>query len=93
VNEKASRSLGASVALKMIGFYRRWVSPLTPPSCRFMPSCSHYTYEAIERWGLLRGGWLGAKRICRCNPWHSGGFDPVPVPEEGVEPQSAVDGA
>jgi len=75
---KISRGV-ARVALAMIGFYQRAISPFTPPSCRFQPTCSHYTYQAIERFGPWRGGWLGFKRICRCHPFHRGGFDPVPL--------------
>ena len=58
--------------------YRFFLSPLLPPSCRFHPSCSEYAEEAFARHGALRGGWLTACRICRCGPWHSGGYDPVP---------------
>ena len=62
--------------------YRYFVSPLLGPACRFHPSCSQYAEQALERHGLLRGGWLAARRICRCGPWHPGGFDPVPEREE-----------
>ena len=58
--------------------YRYAVSPLLPPACRFHPSCSAYAEEALERHGVLRGGWLAARRVCRCGPWHPGGCDPVP---------------
>ncbi len=72
------KDLPPRTAMALIRLYRRWISPLLPPSCRFYPSCSQYTYEAIARYGLLRGGWLGLKRIARCHPFHPGGYDPVP---------------
>lgn len=67
-----------ALALKAIIVYQRCVSPLIPPSCRYYPSCSHYTHEAIQRWGLFHGFWLGVGRVLRCNPWATGGMDPVP---------------
>jgi putative membrane protein insertion efficiency factor len=65
--------------LGLINFYRRGISPLTPPSCRFTPTCSAYAYEAIERFGAVRGGWIFLKRFVRCNPFGGHGFDPVPT--------------
>jgi putative membrane protein insertion efficiency factor len=65
------------VALASIRGYQRWISPLLPPSCRFSPTCSQYGYEAIARYGLLRGGALAVWRVLRCNPFGKGGFDPV----------------
>lgn len=67
-----------AAALVLIRFYQRFISPLTPPTCRFVPTCSHYGYVAISRYGVLRGGWLTLKRITKCHPFHPGGFDPVP---------------
>lgn len=67
-----------SIALGAIRFYKRYLSPLLPPSCRFEPTCSQYTYQAIEIYGVVRGTWLGMKRIARCNPLNPGGYDPVP---------------
>ncbi len=66
------------VALALIRGYQRYVSRVLPSSCRFHPSCSVFTCEAIERYGLLRGGWMGVKRIARCHPLNEGGYDPVP---------------
>jgi uncharacterized protein len=67
-----------TIALALIRFYKRWISIILPSSCRFYPSCSQYTYQAIEKYGVLQGGWLGVRRIARCHPFHPGGFDPVP---------------
>lgn len=66
------------IALALLRFYKRFISPALPPSCRFTPTCSEYSYEAIQRYGLLRGGWLGLRRLLRCHPWSEGGYDPVP---------------
>ncbi|MCK6526650.1 membrane protein insertion efficiency factor YidD [Myxococcota bacterium] len=66
------------LALRFIRFYQRAISPLLPPACRFLPTCSEYAAEAIERFGPLRGGWLAIKRLGRCHPFHPGGHDPVP---------------
>lgn len=67
--------------LWLIKFYRRNISPLTPPSCRFRPTCSQYALEAIEKYGALKGGWLALKRLSRCHPFHFKEldyYDPVP---------------
>lgn len=66
------------VMLGGIRFYRKWLSPLTPPACRYEPTCSAYGLEAIQRYGAARGGWLTLRRILRCHPFHRGGYDPVP---------------
>ena len=64
--------------LWLIRFYQRNISANTPPRCKFYPTCSHYTYTAVERFGVVRGTAMGAWRILRCNPWNPGGYDPVP---------------
>ncbi len=66
------------VGLGLIRLYQMTLSKVLPPSCRFEPSCSRYTYMAIDKYGLLRGSWMGFKRILRCNPFNAGGYDPVP---------------
>ncbi|MDD6882642.1 MAG: membrane protein insertion efficiency factor YidD [Eubacteriales bacterium] len=66
------------VLLAIVRFYRREISPLTPPSCRFVPTCSQYALQAIEKYGALKGGYLALRRILRCHPFHPGGYDPVP---------------
>src|SRR5258705_9342454 len=65
------------LALWTLRTYKRWVSPLFPPSCRFVPTCSEYALEAVERFGLLRGGFLATWRLLRCHPFAKGGYDPV----------------
>ena len=65
-------------ALKLLRFYKRNISPMNPPACRFIPTCSEYAYEAIDRYGVWKGGWLALKRLLRCHPLCKGGYDPVP---------------
>lgn len=67
----------------VIQLYRHMVSPLRPPTCRFMPTCSQYAVDALAEYGLLRGGWLAAVRLLKCGPWHPGGWDPIPERGEG----------
>ncbi len=66
------------VTLGLIRFYQRFLSPLTGSNCRFHPTCSQYTYDAIEKYGVVKGVAMGGKRIVRCHPWSPGGYDPVP---------------
>lgn len=75
----------AGLLLKAIGFYRRAISPLLPPSCRYTPSCSAYAEEAIRRYGARRGGWLALRRLSRCHPFGGSGYDPVPGPEGAAD--------
>jgi uncharacterized protein len=75
------------ILLWLIRGYRRFVSPLFLPSCRFQPTCSQYAIEAIATYGSIKGSRLAIARILRCHPFHPGGYDPVPVEEE--KPQDA----
>ena len=77
-------SWGARAVVKApILAWRYGISPLTGPSCRFVPSCSQYACEALDRHGLRRGVWLALRRVARCHPWHPGGEDPVPEGNRG----------
>ncbi|MFC0214921.1 membrane protein insertion efficiency factor YidD [Paenibacillus chartarius] len=71
-----------------IHVYRKWISPLKPPTCRFYPSCSAYALEAIEVHGPAAGSWLALKRICKCHPFHPGGIDYVPPRKERGEAET-----
>lgn len=93
MNEQDDRktSVGAWVLLGLVRAYQKALSPLLGRNCRYHPSCSRYTYEAIEIHGALRGSWFGARRIGRCHPFHEGGFDPVPGSNDAIaqEPQGS----
>lgn len=71
-------NLMKKVPLALIRFYQMTFSRAFPSTCRYMPTCSQYTYEAISKYGFFKGGWMGARRIARCHPFHPGGYDPVP---------------
>ncbi len=62
----------------LILFYKKFISPVLPSSCRFYPTCSSYSLQAIEKYGAIKGSWLAIKRISKCHPFHKGGYDPVP---------------
>ena len=79
------------LALLLIQFYRYAISPMMDRHCRFYPSCSCYAQEAIETHGFLRGGWLAARRLGRCHPWHPGGYDPVPPDPSKPAPSSTAE--
>ncbi len=66
------------VMIGLVRFYRRAISPYRPNCCIYVPTCSQYAIEAIEKYGGFKGGWLALKRILRCHPFHKGGYDPVP---------------
>ncbi|MCB0949963.1 MAG: membrane protein insertion efficiency factor YidD [Mycobacterium sp.] len=68
----------ARAAVWVIEFYRHAISPLRPPTCRFTPTCSQYAVDALNEFGVFRGGWLAGVRLLKCGPWHSGGWDPIP---------------
>lgn len=63
--------------LAALSAYKRWLSPLLPPACRYHPTCSEYMSEAVRKYGSVAGVWMGVKRLARCHPFHAGGFDPV----------------
>jgi putative membrane protein insertion efficiency factor len=65
------------IAIILIKGYRLFISPLKPPTCRFVPTCSEYALQAIEKYGIIRGGIMAVRRILRCHPFHPGGYDPV----------------
>lgn len=66
------------IFILLIRFYQKFISPLFPAKCRYYPTCSQYTLEAIQEYGVIKGTYLGIKRILRCHPFHKGGYDPVP---------------
>lgn len=82
----------ATPLIWLIRGYQRFVSPMTPPSCRFTPSCSAYAVTALRRHGLLRGGYLAVRRVLRCHPWNPGGVDHVPPRTPRVRPSDPAPG-
>ena len=75
---KTAKKVIEFFVLLPVYFYRYFISPMTPPSCRYTPTCSAYAIEAVKKHGILKGGWLALKRILSCNPWGGSGYDPVP---------------
>ena len=74
----AGMSVAARALISIVSFYRKHFSPMTARRCRFVPTCSAYALEALEKYGALKGSWLTIKRILKCQPFHKGGYDPVP---------------
>ena len=67
-----------NLLIALIRFYRTFISPFKAPCCRFYPTCSEYALQAVQKYGALKGSWLAVKRICKCHPFHKGGYDPLP---------------
>jgi len=87
-----TRRIGSSVArglIYLIQLYRHTISPLRLPTCRFTPTCSQYAVEALTEYGVIRGGWLAVVRLCKCGPWHRGGWDPIPERRGGASENCA----
>jgi putative membrane protein insertion efficiency factor len=85
------QSAAKFVVLQMLRGYKWAISPLFPPACRYVPTCSEYAMEAVERYGALRGGFIAVMRLLRCHPFAHGGYDPV-VKRGGVEPRTILAG-
>lgn len=83
------RALPRDILRGLVRFYQLAISPWTPPSCRYYPSCSQYALIALERHGALRGTWLAVRRLARCHPWTAGGVDDVP-PARGASPETGA---
>lgn len=65
------------IFLLLLKVYQKVISPMFPPSCRFFPTCSEYSYQSVNKYGLIKGGWLSIRRLSKCHPFHPGGYDPV----------------
>jgi putative membrane protein insertion efficiency factor len=89
-NWKLNMNMAQRTALNLLAAYKRWISPMFLPACRYVPSCSDYAAEAISHHGLLHGTLLAVTRLLRCHPFVKGGFDPVPLPQNITSPQSSV---
>lgn len=79
----------SKLLLLVLGGYRRWISPLLPPRCRFYPTCSSYFIQALENHGFVKGTTMGVIRLLKCHPWHPGGYDPCPECSGEDNPESA----
>ena len=84
------KKIATQLLLAPVYFYRFAISPLLPPSCRYTPTCSQYTIEALKTHGPLRGTYLSVRRIIRCNPWGGSGYDPVPAPRNKAEGEKSA---
>jgi len=79
--------------LKALRGYKRWISPMLPAGCKYVPTCSEYAVQAVERFGIVRGGWMATWRVLRCNPFSKGGVDPVLYPAaKAAHPHCGADG-
>ena len=86
-DQKVNGSIGVMLFTAPIRFYRKFISPLKPPTCRFTPTCSKYALDAYQQLGVFRGTWYTLTRLLKCHPWHLGGYDPV-IPHEKNTPKT-----
>ena len=78
LGSRKKMTVAARALTALVRFYRKRVSPMSAPKCRFVPTCSAYALEALEKYGAIKGGWLSFRRILKCHPFHKGGYDPLP---------------